>query len=131
MCASWKTWPAGWLRSIRRTRFRPVIDGELKTAASRLTSAARQPSVDECRSAKRSRPICSAISRVRRTTCRRRASTSASCKEVEIPLVLTAAMTATRGNQIKAADLLGLNRNTLRKKIRDLGVNVYKSSRPA
>ncbi|TIX12222.1 MAG: AAA family ATPase, partial [Mesorhizobium sp.] len=48
--------------------------------------------------------------------------------EVEYPLVL-ASMTATRGNQIKAAELLGLNRNTLRKKIRELGVNVYKSSR--
>jgi two-component system nitrogen regulation response regulator GlnG len=49
--------------------------------------------------------------------------------EVEYPLVL-ASMTATRGNQIKAAELLGLNRNTLRKKIRDLNVNVYKSGRP-
>ena len=38
-------------------------------------------------------------------------------------------MTATRGNQIRAADLLGLNRNTLRKKIRDLGVNVYRGAR--
>ncbi len=50
--------------------------------------------------------------------------------EVEYPLVL-AAMTATRGNQIKAAELLGLNRNTQRKKIRELGVNVYKSGRQA
>ena len=50
--------------------------------------------------------------------------------EVEYPLVL-AAMTATRGNQIKAADLLGLNRNTLRKKIRELGVSVYRGSKPA
>jgi two-component system nitrogen regulation response regulator GlnG len=50
--------------------------------------------------------------------------------EVEYPLVL-ASMTATRGNQIKAAELLGLNRNTLRKKIRELGVNVYRASRPA
>ncbi|MBU0582755.1 MAG: nitrogen regulation protein NR(I) [Alphaproteobacteria bacterium] len=49
--------------------------------------------------------------------------------EVEYPLVL-ASMTATRGNQIKAAELLGLNRNTLRKKIRDLGVNVYRASKP-
>ena len=50
--------------------------------------------------------------------------------EVEYPLVL-ASMTATRGNQIKAAELLGLNRNTLRKKIRELGVNVYRASKPA
>lgn len=48
--------------------------------------------------------------------------------EMEYPLIL-AALTATRGNQIKAADLLGLNRNTLRKKIRELGVSVYRSSR--
>ena len=48
--------------------------------------------------------------------------------EVEYPLVL-ASMTATRGNQIKAAELLGLNRNTLRKKIRELGVNVYRNSK--
>ncbi|MBD9387788.1 nitrogen regulation protein NR(I) [Agrobacterium sp. AGB01] len=49
-------------------------------------------------------------------------------REMEYPLIL-AALTATRGNQIKAADLLGLNRNTLRKKIRELGVSVYRSSR--
>ncbi|WP_182418999.1 nitrogen regulation protein NR(I) [Bartonella sp. HY038] len=45
--------------------------------------------------------------------------------EMEYPLIL-ACLTATRGNQIKAAELLGLNRNTLRKKIRDLGVNIYR-----
>ncbi|HET7411939.1 MAG TPA: nitrogen regulation protein NR(I) [Pararhizobium sp.] len=50
--------------------------------------------------------------------------------EVEQPLIL-AALTATRGNQIKAAELLGLNRNTLRKKIRELGVSVYRSPRTA
>ena len=38
-------------------------------------------------------------------------------------------MTATRGNQIRAAELLGVNRNTLRKKIRELGVNVYRAAR--
>jgi two-component system, NtrC family, nitrogen regulation response regulator GlnG len=47
-------------------------------------------------------------------------------REVEGPL-LTAALTATRGNQIRAADLLGVNRNTLRKKIRDLDIQVYRS----
>lgn len=49
-------------------------------------------------------------------------------EEVEYPLVL-ACVTATRGNQIKAAELLGVNRNTLRKKIRELGVNVYRASK--
>ncbi len=47
-------------------------------------------------------------------------------KEIEVPL-LTAALAANRGNQIRAADLLGLNRNTLRKKIRDLDIQVYRS----
>jgi two-component system, NtrC family, nitrogen regulation response regulator GlnG len=48
-------------------------------------------------------------------------------REVEYPL-LSAALAATRGNQIRAADLLGVNRNTLRKKIRDLDVRVMRSS---
>jgi two-component system nitrogen regulation response regulator GlnG len=48
-------------------------------------------------------------------------------REVEGPL-LTAALTATHGNQIRAADLLGVNRNTLRKKIRDLDIQVYRGT---
>ncbi len=44
---------------------------------------------------------------------------------VEVPLI-EAALQATRGNQIKAAELLGLNRNTLRKKIRDHNITVVK-----
>jgi two-component system nitrogen regulation response regulator GlnG len=47
-------------------------------------------------------------------------------REVEYPL-LTAALAATRGNQIRAADLLGVNRNTLRKKIRDLNIQVIRT----
>jgi two-component system nitrogen regulation response regulator GlnG len=47
-------------------------------------------------------------------------------REVEYPL-LSAALAATRGNQIRAADLLGVNRNTLRKKIRDLEIQVYRT----
>lgn len=43
--------------------------------------------------------------------------------EVEKPLIgLT--LRATGGNQIQASAVLGLNRNTLRKKIRDLGIRV-------
>ncbi|MCA0400989.1 MAG: nitrogen regulation protein NR(I) [Proteobacteria bacterium] len=43
--------------------------------------------------------------------------------EFERPLV-AAALAATNGNQVKAADLLGINRNTLRKKIRELGIRM-------
>jgi two-component system nitrogen regulation response regulator GlnG len=46
-------------------------------------------------------------------------------REVEAPLI-SAALGATRGNQIKAAELLGLNRNTLRKKIRELDLRVVR-----
>jgi two-component system nitrogen regulation response regulator GlnG len=46
-------------------------------------------------------------------------------REIEYPL-LSAALAATHGNQIRAADLLGLNRNTLRKKVRDLDIQVYR-----
>lgn len=41
--------------------------------------------------------------------------------EIERPL-LSIALAECRGNQLRAAELLGLNRNTLRKKIRDLGL---------
>jgi two-component system nitrogen regulation response regulator GlnG len=44
-------------------------------------------------------------------------------REVERPLI-TLSLGATRGNQVKAAVLLGLNRNTLRKKIRELDIEV-------
>ncbi|MEL7205073.1 MAG: helix-turn-helix domain-containing protein, partial [Pseudomonadota bacterium] len=44
-------------------------------------------------------------------------------KEMEMPLI-EIALDATRGNQAKCADLLGINRNTLRKKITDLDIRV-------
>lgn len=44
-------------------------------------------------------------------------------KEVEAPLI-EIALEATSGNQAKCADLLGINRNTLRKKITDLDIRV-------
>ncbi len=46
-------------------------------------------------------------------------------REVERPLI-ELSLAATRGNQIRAAKLLGLNRNTLRKKIRDLNIQVIR-----
>jgi two-component system, NtrC family, nitrogen regulation response regulator GlnG len=47
-------------------------------------------------------------------------------REIEQPL-LSVTLAATRGNQIRAADLLGVNRNTLRKKIRDLDIQVFRT----
>ena len=44
-------------------------------------------------------------------------------REMELPLI-EIALDATGGNQAKCADLLGLNRNTLRKKITDLDISV-------
>lgn len=44
-------------------------------------------------------------------------------REIELPL-LEIALDATGGNQAKCADLLGINRNTLRKKITDLDIHV-------
>jgi two-component system nitrogen regulation response regulator GlnG len=50
-------------------------------------------------------------------------------RQVEHPL-LSAALTATRGNQIRAAELLGLNRNTLRSRIKALDIRVFRTPMP-
>ena len=42
-------------------------------------------------------------------------------REVEHPLIV-ATLELTRGNQVKAAEILGINRNTLRKRIQELGI---------
>ena len=49
-------------------------------------------------------------------------------RELEAPLI-SATLATTRGNQIKAAEVLGLNRNTLRKKIRDLDLRTIRPIR--
>jgi two-component system nitrogen regulation response regulator GlnG len=49
-------------------------------------------------------------------------------REVETPLI-ELALDATGGNQAKCADLLGINRNTLRKKITDLDIQVTRRRR--
>jgi two-component system nitrogen regulation response regulator GlnG len=48
---------------------------------------------------------------------------------IERPLI-TRALQETKGNQIQAAELLGLNRNTLRKKIHDLHIPVKRNRTP-
>ncbi len=46
-------------------------------------------------------------------------------EQVERPLIRLI-LEKTRGNQVRAADVLGINRNTLRKKINDLGIQLKK-----
>ncbi len=43
-------------------------------------------------------------------------------REVELPLI-SSALAATRGNQLRAAELLGINRNTLRSRIKALNLH--------
>ena len=47
-------------------------------------------------------------------------------RELELPLI-NIVLKATKGNQLKASKLLGLNRNTLRKKIKDLNIKFDKN----
>ena len=49
-------------------------------------------------------------------------------KEIELPLIALS-LAATRGNQLKTSDLLGINRNTLRKKIKELDINVSRGKK--
>ena len=49
-------------------------------------------------------------------------------KEIELPL-LALSLSATRGNQVRTAELLGINRNTLRKKIIDLDIHVTRGKK--
>jgi two-component system, NtrC family, nitrogen regulation response regulator GlnG len=49
-------------------------------------------------------------------------------REVELPLIALT-LSATRGNQLRAADVLGINRNTLRKKINELDISVTRGKK--
>ncbi len=49
-------------------------------------------------------------------------------REVELPLIALT-LSATRGNQLRAAEILGINRNTLRKRIRELDIPVTRGKK--
>ena len=49
-------------------------------------------------------------------------------RELELPMI-NIVLQATNGNQLKASKLLGLNRNTLRKKIKDLNIKFDKNDK--
>lgn len=49
--------------------------------------------------------------------------------EVEKPLIISI-LSAVKGSQVKAAKILGLSRNTLRKKIEELNIKVHDESHP-
>jgi two-component system nitrogen regulation response regulator GlnG len=99
-----------------------VIEAELKEA----TPAAEVPATAE------SEPLSAAVQRhVRQFLAAHRDGIAPAdiydrvIAEVERPLIQMT-LAATRGNQIKAAAMLGLNRNTLRKKLRDLDIPVVR-----
>lgn len=49
--------------------------------------------------------------------------------EVERPLI-EAVLNMVKGNQAKASEILGINRNTVRKKIAELGIVAAKNPKP-
>jgi len=49
-------------------------------------------------------------------------------RELELPMI-NIVLQATKGNQLKASKLLGLNRNTLRKKMKDLNIKFDKNDK--
>ena len=102
-----------------------VITLELEQARAPVPAAERRSRRGQPR-ASRSSGTSSDISARMTGLCHRAGVYDRLIREVERPLIARA-LAATRGNQLKAADVLGLNRNTLRKKIRDLDIHVSRA----
>ena len=100
-----------------------VIESELGDAPAPIEAAAPQP-LDDSLGAAAERHLKAYFS-AHRDVLPAAGLYDRVLREVERPLI-TLSLAATRGNQIKAAHMLGLNRNTLRKKIRELDIQVVR-----
>ncbi len=110
-------------RAARRGRDRPRGGrGRARRARCRASPTGRTATTG---SARRSSGICSEYFSAHGDALPSPGLYDRVLREIERPL-FAVALSATRGNQIRAAKLLGLNRNTLRKKIRDLDIPVVR-----
>ena len=105
----------------------PIVEDELRTAVTGLAPANDETQADEGLSVSIERHLVSYFNEFG-DELPPPGLYHRMLKELEIPL-FSVALAATRGNQIKAAEVLGLNRNTLRKKIRDLDIQVIRGAR--
>ena len=132
-CANWKTWRAASPRFTPGVIGEALIEAELGAAARRLLAPAGRRRTRQAARQRRGARIAgegfdAAVERAVAELFRSFGGASPPAglyhrvlHDLEAPLI-AATLAVTRGNQIKAAEILGLNRNTLRKKIRDLNL---------
>jgi two-component system nitrogen regulation response regulator GlnG len=118
------------MRRIAVLYSQPVIGADIVDAE--LAGSAAEPEAEEADGPQRNESLSEATERhLRQYFAAHRPGLPSSglyervLREIERPL-LGIALEATRGNQIKAAELLGINRNTLRKKIRELDIEILR-----
>ena len=125
MCASWRTSSAASaLYTLRSSISADIVDNELSSSSAQ---ASRKPPPGKAKLNEWMEAYLVRIFRLLwRSAATSRAFTTVFCAMWRPHLSLQLS-TATRGNQIKAAELLGLNRNTLRKKVREQKIRVVRS----
>ncbi len=115
----------------------PLVDSELSADSSQFFSTyAQRPQAEDCgKDPERAETLALAVERHLSELFRAYGESLPPpgiyhrvLRELEYPLI-SAVLAATRGNQIKAAELLGLNRNTLRKKVKDLDIRLMRLPR--